>query len=113
MQQRRRRLRRGGGYSSNYLTLRKELREGNLQSLGVGGSSTFIPSSNIDSSDPLLSSFMFRPPPPPSANKLVTEGDSVSPKDTPQRLSLSNEEDQDKARKSEFVRDLVWSTMHA
>ncbi|CAH8387997.1 unnamed protein product [Eruca vesicaria subsp. sativa] len=110
--QRRRRLRRGG-YSSNYLTLRKELREGNLQSLGVGGSSTFIPSSNIDS-DPLLSSFMFRPP---LANELVVmpmkEGDSatkVSPKDTPQRLSLSSE-DQEKERKSEFVRDLLWSTM--
>ncbi|XP_048625622.1 protein DEHYDRATION-INDUCED 19 homolog 7-like [Brassica napus] len=101
--QRRRRLRRGG-YSSNYLTLRK--------SLGVGGASTFIPSSNLDS-DPLLSSFMFRPP---LANELVipiTEGDSVtkvSPKDTSQRLSLSNE-DQEKARKSEFVRDLLWSTM--
>ncbi|KAL0856087.1 hypothetical protein Bca101_061240 [Brassica carinata] len=109
--QRRRRLRKGG-YSSNYLTLRKELREGNLQSLGVGGSSTFVPSSNIDS-DPLLSSFMFRPP---LANELVIpikEGDSVtkvSPKDTPQRLSLSNE-DQEKARKSEFVGDLLWSTM--
>ncbi|KAJ0253056.1 Protein DEHYDRATION-INDUCED 19 7 [Hirschfeldia incana] len=102
--QRRRRLRRGG-YSSNYLTLRK--------SLGVGGSSTFVPSSNLDS-DPLLSSFMFRPP---SANELgvmpITEGDSVtkvSPKDTPQRLSLSNE-DQEKVRKSELVRDLLWSTM--
>ncbi|XP_013606696.1 PREDICTED: protein DEHYDRATION-INDUCED 19 homolog 7-like isoform X2 [Brassica oleracea var. oleracea] len=101
--QRRRRLRRGG-YSSNYLTLRK--------SLGVGGASTFIPSSNLDS-DPLLSSFMFRPP---LANELVipiTEGDSVtkvSPKETSQRLSLSNE-DQEKARKSEFVRDLLWSTM--
>lgn len=101
--QRRRRLRRGG-YSSNYLTLRK--------SLGVGGASTFIPSSNLDS-DPLLSSFMFRPP---LANELVIpikEGDSVtkvSPKDSSQRLSLSNE-DQEKARKSEFVRDLLWSTM--
>ncbi|WZZ12121.1 hypothetical protein YC2023_105210 [Brassica napus] len=101
--QQRRRLRRGG-YSSNYLTQRK--------SLGVGGSSTFIPSSNLDS-DPLLSSFMFCPP---LANELVIpieEGDSVtkvSPKDTSQRLSLSNE-DQEKARKSEFVRDLLWSTM--
>ncbi|CDY49612.1 BnaA09g03260D [Brassica napus] len=98
-----RRLRRGG-YSSNYLTLRK--------SLGVGGASTFIPSSNLDS-DPLLSSFMFCPP---LANELVIpieEGDcvtKVSPKDTSQRLSLSNE-DQEKARKSEFVRDLLWSTM--
>ncbi|RID43531.1 hypothetical protein BRARA_I00386 [Brassica rapa] len=101
--QRRRRLRRGG-YSSNYLTLRK--------SLGVGGSSTFIPSSNLDS-DPLLSSFMFCPPLAKELVIPIEEGDSVTkvtPKDTSQRLSLSNE-DQEKARKSEFVRDLLWSTM--
>lgn len=135
--QRRRRLRKGG-YSSTYLTLKKELREANLQSLG--GSSTFIPSSNIDS-DPLLSSFMFKPP---SAIP-ITEGDSVaqvSPKDTSKRYnsilysqknvslpfvfsqclflsflyskiqqeSFSNE-DQEKAKKSKFVRGLLWSTM--
>ncbi|KAL1190968.1 DEHYDRATION-INDUCED 19-like protein 7 [Cardamine amara subsp. amara] len=107
--QRRRRLRRGG-YSSAYLTLKKELREANLQSLG--GSSTFIPSSNIDS-DPLLSSFMFSPP----SAKPITEGDlvtKVSPKDIPKsdkrQLSLSNE-DQEKVRKSEFVRGMLWSTM--
>ncbi|ANM70613.1 Protein DEHYDRATION-INDUCED 19 7 [Arabidopsis thaliana] len=106
---RRRRLRKGG-YSSTYLTLKKELREANLQSLG--GSSTFIPSSNIDS-DPLLSSFMFKPP---SAIP-ITEGDSVaqvSPKDTSkskiQQESFSNE-DQEKAKKSKFVRGLLWSTM--
>ncbi|CAE6230344.1 unnamed protein product [Arabidopsis arenosa] len=106
---RRRRLRKGG-YSSAYLTLKKELREANLQSFG--GSSTFIPSSNIDS-DPLLSSFMFKPP----AAIPIAEGDSlanVSPKDTPKRnvrqVSLSIE-DQEKAKKSEFVRGMLWSTM--
>ncbi|CAL9242800.1 unnamed protein product [Arabidopsis halleri] len=107
--QRRRRLRKGG-YSSAYLTLKKELREANLQSFG--GSSTFIPSSNIDS-DPLLSSFMFKPP---SAIP-IAEGDSlaiVSPKDTPKsnirQVSLSIE-DQEKAKKSEFVQGMLWSTM--
>ncbi|KAG7537219.1 Drought induced 19 protein type zinc-binding domain [Arabidopsis suecica] len=107
--QRRRRLRKGG-YSSAYLTLKKELREANLQSFG--GSSTFIPSSSIDS-DPLLSSFMFKPP---SAIP-IAEGDSlanVSPKDTPKsnirQVSLSIE-DQEKAKKSEFVRGMLWSTM--
>ncbi|EOA13996.1 hypothetical protein CARUB_v10027128mg [Capsella rubella] len=107
--QRRRRLRRGG-YSSAYLTLKKELREANLQPLG--GSSTFTPSSNIDS-DPLLSSFMFKPPPaiPISEEDSVAQ---VSPKDTPisnaRQVSLSNE-DQEKAKKSAFVRSLLWSTM--
>ncbi|XP_010482201.1 PREDICTED: protein DEHYDRATION-INDUCED 19 homolog 7 [Camelina sativa] len=107
--QRRRRLRKGG-YSSAYLTLKNELREANLQSLG--GSSTFTPSSNIDS-DPLLSSFMFKPP---SAIP-ISEVDSVaevSPRDTPKsntrQVSLSNE-DQEKAKKSGFVRGLLWSTM--
>ncbi|KAG7533527.1 Drought induced 19 protein type zinc-binding domain [Arabidopsis thaliana x Arabidopsis arenosa] len=107
--QRRRRLRKGG-YSSAYLTLKKELREANLQSFG--GSSTFIPSSNIDS-DPLLSSFMFKPP----LATPIAEGDSlanVSPKDTPKsnirQVSLSIE-DQEKAKKSEFVRGMLWSTM--
>ncbi|CAH8278999.1 unnamed protein product [Arabidopsis lyrata] len=107
--QRRRRLRKGG-YSSAYLTLKKELREANLQSFG--GSSTFIPSSNIDS-DPLLSSFMFKPP----LAIPIAEGDSlaiVSPKDTPKsnirQVSLSIE-DQEKAKKSEFVRGMLWSTM--
>ncbi|XP_010442385.1 PREDICTED: protein DEHYDRATION-INDUCED 19 homolog 7 [Camelina sativa] len=107
--QRRRRLRKGG-YSSAYLTLKKELREANLQPLG--GSSTFPPSSNIDS-DPLLSSFMFKPP---SAIP-ISEVDSVaevSPRDTPKsntrQVSLSNE-DQEKAKKSGYVRGLLWSTM--
>ncbi|CAH2044649.1 unnamed protein product, partial [Thlaspi arvense] len=107
---RRRRLRRGG-YNSAYLTLKNEFREASLQSLG--GSATFIPSSNIDS-DHLLSSFIFNPP---SAIP-ITEGDSVtkvSPKDTPKsdirQVSLPNEEDQEKARKSEFVRGLMLSMM--
>lgn len=116
--QRRRRLRRGG-YSSTYLALKKELREANLQSL-LGGSSSFTSSTNIDS-DPLLSSFMFNSPSVnQSANKSatpVTVGNAatkVSIKESLKRdiqeAPLSGE-DQEKAKKSEFVRGLLLSTM--
>lgn len=53
--QRKRRSRKGGPYSTLSL-LRKELREGNLQSL-LGGSSYIVSSSNA-AADPLLSSFI-------------------------------------------------------
>ncbi|EOA31388.1 hypothetical protein CARUB_v10014564mg [Capsella rubella] len=116
--QRKRRLRRGG-YSSTYLALKKELREANLQSL-LGGSSSFTSSTNIDS-DPLLSSFMFNSPSVnESANKTATpatEGNSAtkvsyreSLKRDIQEAPLSGE-DQEKAKKSEFVRGMLWSTM--
>ncbi|KAG7581468.1 Drought induced 19 protein type zinc-binding domain [Arabidopsis suecica] len=116
--QRRRRLRRGG-YSSTYLALKKELREANIQSL-LGGSSSFTSSTNIDS-DPLLSSFMFNSPSVnESANKSttpVTVGNAstkVSIKESLKRdiqeAPLSGE-DQEKAKKSEFVRGLLLSTM--
>lgn len=55
--QRKRRLRRGGTNSS-LSVLKKELREGNLQSL-LGGSSFMLPSSINTEPDPLLSSFMY------------------------------------------------------
>lgn len=53
--QRKRKTRKGGSYSTLSL-LRKELREGNLQSL-FGGSSCTVSSSNA-APDPLLSSFI-------------------------------------------------------
>ncbi|CAH8259626.1 unnamed protein product [Arabidopsis lyrata] len=116
--QRRRRLRRGG-YSSTYLALKKELRESNLQSL-LGGSSSFTSSTNIDS-DPLLSSFMFNSPSVNESAKKsatpVTVGNAatkVSIKESLKRdiqeAPLSGE-DQEKAKKSEFVRGLLLSTM--
>ncbi|RID71223.1 hypothetical protein BRARA_C03173 [Brassica rapa] len=109
--QRRRRLRKGG-YSSAYLALKKELREANLQSLLGGSSSSFTSSTNIDS-DPLLSSFMFNSPP----SKSVLEGTSATK--VSQKASLKRDvqeaplsgEDQEKAKKSEFVRGLFLSTM--
>ncbi|KAJ6897734.1 drought-responsive family protein [Populus alba x Populus x berolinensis] len=57
--QRKRRLRKGGANSA-FSILRKELREGSLQSL-LGGSSCFVSSSNTEP-DPLLSPFIFNPP---------------------------------------------------
>ena len=53
--QRKRKSRKGGSHSTLSL-LRKELREGNLQSL-FGGSSCIVSSSN-SAPDPLLSSFI-------------------------------------------------------
>lgn len=53
--QRKRKSRRGGSHSTLSL-LRKELREGNLQSL-FGGSSRIVSSTNV-APDPLLSSFI-------------------------------------------------------
>ncbi|XP_010558431.1 PREDICTED: protein DEHYDRATION-INDUCED 19 homolog 4-like [Tarenaya hassleriana] len=118
--QRRRRLRRGG-YSSAYLALKKELREANMQSL-LGGSSNFNSSAaNIDS-DPLLSSFMFNTPSAKESGigsvTSITEGASAT-KASPHEQSLERDiretplsgEDQEKARKSEFVRGLLLSTM--
>nr|VDC92794.1 unnamed protein product [Brassica oleracea] len=114
--QRRRRLRKGG-YSSAYLALKKELREANLQSLLGGSSSSFTSSTNIDS-DPLLSSFMFSSPP----SKSVVEGTSATKASHKASLKKYNNvdiqeeaplsgEDQEKAKKSEFVRGLFLSTM--
>lgn len=68
--QRRRRLRKGVSNFSS--VLRKELREGNLQSL-LGGSSFVVPSSHAEP-DPLVSSFIYNPPAvvePPSVQSLA------------------------------------------
>ncbi|CAN6926717.1 unnamed protein product [Brassica oleracea] len=111
--QRRRRLRKGG-YGSAYLALKKELREANLQSL-LGGSSRFTSPTSIDS-DPLLSSFMFSSPSSKSATPVVegTSATKLSLKESLKRdiqeAPLSGE-DQEKAKKSEFVRGLLLSTM--
>ncbi|CAN8269949.1 unnamed protein product [Cochlearia groenlandica] len=111
---------RRGAYNAAYVALKKELREANLQSL-LGGTSSFTSSTNIDY-DPLLSSFMFNSPSRnESANRSVVtpliEGNSdtkVSYKDSLKRdiqeAPLSRE-DQEKGKKSEFVRGLLLSTM--
>ncbi|KAL7220778.1 hypothetical protein ACSBR2_013632 [Camellia fascicularis] len=117
--QRKRRFRKCGS-NSTFSILRKELREGNLQSF-IGGSQFLVSSSNTEP-DPLLSSFMYNLP-------MVDELASVKPrssveassvkesssKDSSQRKSiqqspLSVKDQEEKARKCEFVRGLLLST---
>ncbi|KNA11766.1 hypothetical protein SOVF_131710 [Spinacia oleracea] len=115
--QRRRRLRRGVP-NSMFSILRKELREGNRQAL-FGGSSFALSSSNPDP-DPLLSSLIYSSS---TAEELGKE-ESPSPKETSslpqaveetiessQHSALSEKEHEEKARKCEFVRELLLSTM--
>ncbi|KAH9766044.1 protein DEHYDRATION-INDUCED 19 [Citrus sinensis] len=117
--QRKRRLRRGGP-NSTFSLLRKELRDGNLQSL-LGGSSCFVSSSNTEA-DPLLSSFIFNSPKvdePLSVQPLsITEPTLVKESSNEnlherhvQQPPLSDKDQEEKARKSEFVQGLVLSTI--
>ncbi|XLR18869.1 hypothetical protein HN51_065553 [Arachis hypogaea] len=115
---RKRRLRKGSS-SSTFSILRKELREGALQSL-LGGSS-FISSSNSEP-DPLLSSFIFNPvlsdesesaqPCPSIEAALVKESSNKSSLERkPQQVQLSDEDKVEKARRFEFVQGLLMSTI--
>ncbi|XP_009590429.1 protein DEHYDRATION-INDUCED 19 homolog 4 isoform X2 [Nicotiana tabacum] len=116
--QRKRRFRRGGS-NSTLSILRKELREGSLQSI-LRGSSHLISSSTTDP-DPLLSSFI-------NSSALVDEPPEVQPLSSAKACStqdsavenlsdrnfqpspLSEEDQEEKARKSKFVQGLLLST---
>ncbi|XP_055814267.1 protein DEHYDRATION-INDUCED 19 homolog 4-like [Solanum dulcamara] len=117
--QRKRRFRRGGS-NSTLSIIRKELREGSLQSI-LRGSSHLVPSTTADP-DPLLSSFI-------SSSASVDEPSEVQPlssalaacstqESTVENLSdrdiqpspLSEEDQVEKARKCEFVQGLLLST---
>ncbi|CAN4104689.1 unnamed protein product [Withania somnifera] len=117
--QRKRRLRRGGS-NSTLSIIRKELREGSLQSI-LRGSSHLLSSSTADP-DPLLSSFI-------NSSASVDEPSEVQPlssalaacsaqESTIENLSdrniqpspLSEEDQVEKARKCEFVQGLLLST---
>nr|CBL94180.1 Conserved hypothetical protein [Malus domestica] len=113
---RKRKLRRGSG--STFSMLRKELREGSLQSL-LGGSS-FL-SSNTEA-DPLLSSFIYNPPTvdedvstkthplvEPSFVKESTK-EEVSERSV-QQPPLSRKDQEEQARRCEFVQGLLMSTI--
>ncbi|KAH1096554.1 hypothetical protein J1N35_013475 [Gossypium stocksii] len=117
--QRKRRLRKGGS-NLTFSMLRKELRDGNLHAL-LGGSSCIVSPSNVEA-DPLLSSFMFNPPTADeplslqslsiaesSADKESTDKESLERK--PQQSQLSDQEHEEKARRCEFVRGLLMSTI--
>ncbi|XP_059433634.1 protein DEHYDRATION-INDUCED 19 homolog 4-like isoform X2 [Corylus avellana] len=116
--QRKRRFRKGGS-NSTFSILRKELRDGNLQSL-FGGSSCIV-SSNTEP-DPLLSSFIYNAP-------IVDETQSVQPRSLVEaslikesskedflernvkQLLLSDKEQEEKTRKCEFIQGLMMSTV--
>ncbi|CAI8615383.1 unnamed protein product [Vicia faba] len=116
--QRKRKSRKGGSYSTLSL-LRKELREGNLQSL-LGGSSFTLSSSNA-APDPLLSSFIL-----PVADELSSSesqpnfltGTRQSRKSSDETLSkkkvetptLSVKDKEEKEKRCEFVQGLLLST---
>ncbi|CAA3010817.1 Hypothetical predicted protein [Olea europaea subsp. europaea] len=116
--QRRRRIRRGGSNSALSI-LRKELREGNLQTLFRG--SSYL-SSNAEP-DSLLSSFIYSPPvvdEPPEVQPLSSTRAFSIPKSTGedlvesnrnvQHLALSDKDQEEKAQKCEFVQGLLLST---
>ncbi|KAL1826951.1 protein DEHYDRATION-INDUCED 19 homolog 3 [Daucus carota subsp. sativus] len=115
--QRKRKSRKGGSHSTLTL-LRRELREGNLQSL-FGGSSYLVPSTNV-APDPLLSSFIM-----PmvddygsgqshslaevtSVKKNTT--DSISERSI-QSAPLSVKDHEERTRRSEFVQGMLLSTI--
>jgi hypothetical protein len=115
--QRKRKLRKGGSHSTLSL-LRKELREGNLQSL-FGGSSCIIPSSNA-APDPLLSSFILPMADnfPSLQHQFSTEPSSLK-KSSLEKVSerqvqstpLSIKDQEEKAKRSDFVQGLLLSTI--
>lgn len=116
--QRKRKSRKSGSHSTLSL-LRRELREGNLQSL-FGGSSCIV-SSNNAAPDPLLSSFILPMvedyesivPSHSSAEsttaKKSTTGSISERKPRPPPMSIKDQEE--KAKRSDFVQGLVLSVM--
>ncbi|KAL4352761.1 hypothetical protein GQ457_06G021400 [Hibiscus cannabinus] len=114
---RKRKSRRSGSHSTLSL-LRKELREGNLQSL-FGGSYRIVPSSN-SAPDPLLSSFIL-----PMVNDCVSAQPQLSSKPSTAKKSsdvnksernlqstpLSVKDQEEKAKRCEFVQGLLLSTI--
>ncbi|XP_065863778.1 protein DEHYDRATION-INDUCED 19 homolog 4-like [Euphorbia lathyris] len=118
--QRRRRLRKGGSNTA-FSLLRKELREGSLQSL-LGGSSCYISSSNAEP-DPLLSSFIFNPPSmdeplsikPPSSVEVGSSVKGSTNEEFRERKVeesvLSDKDQEEKTRRCKFVQGLLLSTI--
>ncbi|KAE8705575.1 Protein DEHYDRATION-INDUCED 19-like protein 3 [Hibiscus syriacus] len=113
--QRRRKSRKGGSHSTLSL-LRKELREGNLQSLF--GSSYMVSSSN-SAPDPLLSSFIlpmvdeFVSAQPHCSRETRTKKSSDASKSERNAKSspLSVKDQEEKTKRCEFVQGLLLSTI--
>ncbi|KAK9072854.1 hypothetical protein SSX86_009289 [Deinandra increscens subsp. villosa] len=114
--QRKRRLRRGGS-NSTYALLKKELREGNLHAL-LGGSSFLGMSSVLTEADPLLSSFMYNNAADPSQDQTPSSAAAMSVVESSNKdflarseeQQVSGEDQEEKARRSEFVQGLLMSS---
>lgn len=116
--QRKRKSRKGGSHSTLSL-LRKELREGNLQSL-FGGSSCIMSSSN-SAPDPLLSSFIlpmvddFVSVQPHFSSETSTTKKSADVNKSERNVQasppLSVKDQEEKAKRCEFVQGLLLSTI--
>ncbi|XP_038979118.1 LOW QUALITY PROTEIN: protein DEHYDRATION-INDUCED 19 homolog 2-like [Phoenix dactylifera] len=115
----RRRFRRGSPGSHSMLSLlRKDLREGNLQSL-LGGSSYMAPPSAA-APDPFCQSLIYTLPVAEAIkemyNESLDEGSLVN-KSLDEKVaervepSLSDEDQKERARRREFVQELVLSTI--
>ncbi|KAG1365273.1 hypothetical protein COCNU_12G002730 [Cocos nucifera] len=114
-----RRFRKGSSGSHSTLSLlRKDLQEGNLQSL-FGGSSYTVASSDA-APDPLLSSFIFNFPvadsskdvKPGSLNEQVVINKTSDEKAVESVVpSLSKKDQAERTRRSKFVQELVLSTI--
>ncbi|KAH9618832.1 hypothetical protein KSS87_006528 [Heliosperma pusillum] len=116
--QRKRRLHRGAP-NSMFDILRKQLQEGNQQSLFRG--SSFMRSSSNPDPDPLLSSFIYnsntandvRKEEPHSSEATCSIPAAAVEKssESPRQPALSDKDHEEEARKCEFVQDLLLSMM--
>ncbi|XP_042002374.1 protein DEHYDRATION-INDUCED 19 homolog 3-like isoform X2 [Salvia splendens] len=112
--QRKRKSRKSGSHSTLSL-LRRELREGNLQSL-FGGSSCIVSSSNA-APDPLLSSFIlpmvedYESVPSHSSAETTTAKKSTTESTSERKLPMSVKDQEEKTKRSDFVQGLLLSVM--
>lgn len=124
--QRRRRYRKGSSASHNMFSLlRKDLREGNLQAL-LGGSSYMAPPTAA-APDPFISSIIYTLPldelslplneSPKDAHADSFNEGSLTSNNSDEKLvervepSLTDKDQKERARRSEFVQELVLSTI--
>lgn len=120
--QRKRRYRKTSSGSSSLLSLlRKDLRDGTLQSL-LAGSSLVQPSATAAAADPFLSSFISNFPSADSTKAEKTDSSTTRSgllnKTTEEKLperaestSLSEKDQREMTRRSEFVQGIVLSTL--
>ncbi|KAF3340571.1 protein DEHYDRATION-INDUCED 19 2-like protein [Carex littledalei] len=120
--QHKRRYRKNTSSSSSLLSLlRKDLRDGTLQSL-LAGTSLVQPASTAAAPDPFLSSFISNFPLTDSTKAEKTESNTTqsgfftktADEKTPERAetaSLSEKDQRERTRRSEFVQGIVLSTL--